>query len=67
MEDNMDAHTDLNRANREMAQEEERYRDEVSRGGHGAHAPCEKFPIEEARERGLDTDTEADDMKKASR
>jgi hypothetical protein len=28
----------------------ERYRDELSRGGHGAHKPCEKFPIEDARE-----------------
>ena len=33
-----------------LAQEAEKYRDSVSKGGHGAHKPCEKFPIEEAQE-----------------
>ena len=48
-----DDHTDLDKANEDRAKEEERYREEVSRGGHGAHRPCEKFPIEEAREEDL--------------
>jgi hypothetical protein len=47
-----DDQTDVNKANRERAKDEERYREEVSQGGHGAHKPCEKFPIEEAREEG---------------
>jgi hypothetical protein len=34
--------TDLDKANRERAAEEERYRDEVSKCGHGAHKPSEK-------------------------
>jgi hypothetical protein len=38
------------KANHDIAKEEERYREEVSQGEHGAHRPCEKFPIEEARE-----------------
>jgi hypothetical protein len=46
----VDDHTDLDQANRQRAKEEERYRGEVSKGGHGAHKLCEKFPIEEARE-----------------
>ena len=33
-----------------LAQEAEKYRDSVSKGGHGAHKPSEKFPIEEAQE-----------------
>jgi hypothetical protein len=33
-----------------LAQEAEKYRDSVSKGGHGAHKPCEKFPLEEAQE-----------------
>ena len=51
-----DDHTNLNEANRRRAREEERYRDEVSRGDHGAHKPGDKFPIEEARERGMASD-----------
>jgi len=47
-----DDQTDVNKANRERAKDEEHYREEVSQGGHGAHKPCEKFPIEEAREEG---------------
>jgi len=54
----VDDHTDLNEANLERAKEEERYRDEVSRGGHGAHKPCEKFPIEEAEEAQEKTKTD---------
>ena len=46
----VDDHTDLNEANVQRAKEEERYREEVLQGGHGAHKPCEKFPIEEAEE-----------------
>ena len=46
----VDDHTDVNEANVQRAKEEERYRDEVSRGKHGAHKPCEKYPIEEAQE-----------------
>lgn len=53
-----DDHTDLNEANRRRAREEERYRDEVNRGDHGAHKPGDKFPIEEARERGEAVDDE---------
>ncbi|HKN85551.1 MAG TPA: hypothetical protein VJV04_01705 [Nitrospiraceae bacterium] len=45
-----DDHTDLDKVNQELAKDAERYRDEVSQGQHGAHRPCEKFPIEEARE-----------------
>ncbi|HET7059656.1 MAG TPA: hypothetical protein VFI05_13005 [Nitrospiraceae bacterium] len=51
----VDDHTDLDK---------ERYRDEVSRGGHGAHRPCKKFPIEEAREEGAATDPEMDSATK---
>lgn len=54
----VDDHTDLNKANRQRAKEEERYRDEVSRGGHGAHKPCDKFPIEEAEEAQGTTNTD---------
>lgn len=46
-------HTTLDEVNRTLAEEEERYREEIRKGGHGAHAPCETFPIEEARERGV--------------
>ena len=60
----VDDHTDLDKANQDRAQEEERYRDEVSRGGHGAHRPCKKFPIEEAREEGAATDPEMDSATK---
>jgi hypothetical protein len=42
-------HTDLGQANQEMAKGEEQYRDEVSRGSHGAHKSCEKFPIKDAQ------------------
>ena len=35
----VDDHTDLDEANRQRAKEEERYRDEVSKGRHGAHKP----------------------------
>jgi hypothetical protein len=48
----VDDHTNLDEANHQLAQEEERYRDEVNQGRHGAHKPCEKFPIEEARGQG---------------
>lgn len=54
----VDDHTDLNEANLQRAKEEERYRDEVSRGEHGAHKPCEKFPIEEAEEAQETTNTD---------
>ena len=38
------------------------YREEVSKGGHGAHKPWEKFPIEDAREQGVvAADTEKDE------
>jgi hypothetical protein len=53
-----DDHTDVDEANRERAKEEERYRDEVSKGDHGAHKPCEKFPIEEANEEGAQDDSQ---------
>ena len=46
-------HTTLDEVNRTLAEEEERYREEIRKGGHGAHAPCDTFPIEEARERGV--------------
>ena len=49
----MDDHTDLDEANVQLAKEEERYRDEVSQGGHSAHKACEKFPIKEAKEQGV--------------
>jgi hypothetical protein len=49
----IDDHTDPDEANRRRAGEEERYREEVNQGGHGAHKPCEKFPIEEAREESV--------------
>jgi hypothetical protein len=39
----VDDHTDLDEANHRRAKEEERYREEVSEGGHGAHKPCENF------------------------
>ncbi len=58
----VDDHTNLDEANYRRAKEEERYREEVSEGGHGAHKPCEKFPIEEAREEGaVGADTEMDE------
>ncbi|MDQ6735202.1 MAG: hypothetical protein M3Z35_13980 [Nitrospirota bacterium] len=60
-------HTDLDKSNEDLAKEEERYRDEVSRGGHGAHRPCEKFPIEEAREQGVAPDTEMESATKKPR
>jgi len=60
-------HTDLDKANQEFAKEEERYRDEVSQGSHGAHPPCEKFPIEEAHEKEIDSDTETDRTTKTVR
>jgi len=53
-----DDHTDLDEMNQELAKEAERYRDEVSQGHHGAHRPCEKFPIEEARDNNIAPDTE---------
>jgi hypothetical protein len=46
----MDHRTDREGTDQKLAQEAEAYRDEVSKGGHGAHKPCEKFPIEEAQE-----------------
>jgi hypothetical protein len=61
-----DDHTDLDDANRERAKEEERYRDEVSKGGHGAHKPCEKFPIEEANEQGVLDESQGDVAKKSA-
>jgi hypothetical protein len=61
-----DDHTDVDEANRQRAKEEERYRDEVSQGGHGAHKPCEKFPIEEARERNAVDESRMQTAKKVS-
>ncbi|WP_447985903.1 hypothetical protein [Nitrospira sp. Nam74] len=61
----VDDHTDLDEANRQRAMEEERYRDEVSRGGHGAHKPCEKFPIEEAKEQGVLDESQGGAAKKS--
>ena len=55
-----DDHTDVDEANRQRAKEEERYRGPASQGGHGAHKPCEKFPIEEAREQGLLNDSKGE-------
>ena len=63
----VDDHTDLDKVNQELAKEEERYRDEVSQGGHGAHRPCEKFPIEEAHEKEVGSDTEMDRTTKTVR
>ena len=61
----VDDHTDLDEANLQRAMEEERYRDEVSRGGHGAHKPCEKFPIEEAKEQGVLDESQGGAAKKS--
>ena len=61
-----DDHTDLDKANRERAAEEERYREEVSRGSHGAHRPCEKFPIEEAREQDSAGDSGMESPRKSA-
>jgi hypothetical protein len=46
----MDHQTDREGADQKLAQEAEKFRDDVSKGGHGAQKPCEKFPIEEALE-----------------
>jgi hypothetical protein len=46
----MDHRTDREGTDEKLAQEAEAYREEVSKGAHGAHKPCEKFPIEEAQE-----------------
>ena len=62
----VDDHTHPDEANHKLAQEEERYRDEVNQGRHGAHKPCETFPIEEAREQGAVADTEMDEKQKAA-
>lgn len=55
-----DDQADLDQANRQRAKGQERYRDEVSRGGHGAYKPCEKSPIEEARTRKMRPRKKAD-------
>ncbi len=46
----MNHQTDREGTDQKLAEEAEQYRDSVSKGGHGAHKPCEKFPIEEANE-----------------
>jgi hypothetical protein len=46
----MDHRTDREETDQKLAQDAESYRDKVSKGAHGAHKPCEKFPIEEAQE-----------------
>ena len=46
----MNHQTDREGTDQKLAEEAEQYRDGVSKGGHGAHKPCEKFPIEEATE-----------------
>ena len=62
----VDDHTHLDEANHKLAKEEERYREEVSHGRHGAHKPCEKFLIEEAREQDAVADAEMDQKQKAA-
>jgi hypothetical protein len=44
----MNHQTDREGTDENLAEEAEQYRDSVNKGGHGAHKPCEKFPIEEA-------------------
>ncbi len=46
----MNHQEDREGADRQLAHEEEEYRDAISKGKQGAHPPCEKFPIGEARQ-----------------
>jgi hypothetical protein len=62
----VDDHSRPDETNHKLAKEEERYRDEVNQGRHGAHKPCEKFPVEEAREQGDVAGTEMDEKQKAA-
>lgn len=48
----VDPQTDLDDANHQLSKAEERYREEVNEGRHGAHKLCETFPMEVAREQG---------------
>ena len=46
----MNHQDDREGTDQKLATDAEEWRNSVSKGGHGAHKPCEKFPIEEARE-----------------
>ena len=49
----MNHQDDREGTDQKLAKDAEEWRDSVSKGGHGAHRPCEKFPIEEAQEKAL--------------